>query len=448
MRSIRSNGYLAVVLTFSFLLVMAAPALAVVKMNDVVNEVRNDTTVAATGKLIKESIKNRDGRKEFTAAELEEMRAALLGLLSTTYYATPLFDKGQASGQTADNYAELNAQINELSAVELTSFRTALNPVLIQQRLRVALEKINEAKNGSGSGTVGANVGSIPAVDYYCKGQAGELGISAPVTPATLSGSDDIFFIAEGIRDLAQNACNQVAVVVVLGEGGGANTRLACNISDAIYLIAKALNQKYHFCDADYNSSVAAATYGGISHLNTDIANGIASTATAITTSQNVITNNDNANKTTIVNNDNTNKNTIISNANANYVALNNTINAALASIIGNANANKDEIKNLLLRTQIEADLSVNDGQPFVGLYQVPATMCFSSFDSAGVALVFPQQCGLLDLVRSITRQTIANTGNDANALSSFNRAEGYRAQAKYADAYKYYRKAYKEAGK
>ena len=143
MRSIRSNGYLAVVLTFSFLLVMAAPALAVVKMNDVVNEVRNDTTVAATGKFIKESIKNRDGRKEFTAAELEEMRAALLGLLSTTYYATPLFDKGQASGQTADNYAELNAQINELSAVELTSFRKVLNPVLIQQRLRVALEKLN-----------------------------------------------------------------------------------------------------------------------------------------------------------------------------------------------------------------------------------------------------------------------------------------------------------------
>lgn len=478
MRSIRSRGYFAVALTFSLLIAMAAPAFAVANKKISRTHLENDKHVAARGESIKESIKNRDGRSEFSTAELEEMRSALAELLSATYYATPLFDKGLVAGQTADDYAAISAQIKRLSATELTALRTALNPVSMKQKLQIAFEKINSAKSPSGSRPETAGV---PAISYFCQGQAEVLGISAPVDPGALSASDDIFFIAEGVRDIAQNGCNQVGGAVVAGAGVIANTRLACNVSDAIYLVAKGLNQKIRFCDDDYNSSTVTAIYGGIGHLNTDIANGIASTATSITSSQAAITanaivnkdeikNNDNANATSIVNNDNTNKNTIVSNddtnktiivtndnankdiiltnANANYVALTNTVNTALASIIGNANANKDEIKNLLLRTQIEADLSVNDGQPFVGLYQLPASMCFASFDSAGVALSFPQQCGLLDLVRSIVQQTIVNTGNNANALRSFNRADADRTQAKYAEAYKNYRKAYKEAMK
>jgi len=463
MRSLRSSGYFAAVLSFSLLLLTVPPTFAVVKTNGNENHVMTDVKAETTGKLIKESIKNRDGRKEFTPAELEEMRTALLELLSSTQYATPMFEKGQAARQATDNYNALNAQIQQLSTTELTAFRTALNPASIQEKLRIAMEKINDAKSQSSSRLETAG---LPAIAYYCQGQASELGISAPVSPSTLSASDDIFFIAEGVRDLAQNACNQVAVVVVLGEGGGANTRLLCNISDAVYLVAKALNQKYHFCDSDYDSSTVAANFERLGHIHTDLENSVANdntNKTAIITNDNTnktsivnndntnktaIVDNDNTNKTAIVTNDNTNKDTILTNANANYTALNSLINAALASIIGNANANKDEMKNLLLRTQIEADLSVNDGQPFVGLYQLPASVCFPSLDSSGAALAFPQQCGLLDLVRSITLQTIVNTGNDSNAMKSFNKADAYKAQGKYPDAYKNYRKAYKEAVK
>jgi len=166
------------------------------------------------------------------------------------------------------------------------------------------------------------------------------------------------------------------------------------------------------------------------------------------------IINNDNSNKDTIVNNDNANKTTIVNNDNANALALTNLVNSALTQIIANANANKDEMKNLLLRTQIEADLSSTDGSTFVALYETPSTVCFSSLNSAGLPQTgIPSstvQCGLLDLVRSIVSQTIANVGGSSTAHAQRDLADGdaQRAAGQYKSAYTSYRKAYKTASK
>ncbi len=167
-------------------------------------------------------------------------------------------------------------------------------------------------------------------------------------------------------------------------------------------------------------------------------------------TNKDTIVLNDNTNKDTIVLNDNNNKNTIVNNDNANTLALTNLINATRIEILKNAKDNKDESNNLLLRTQIEADLSSTDGSTFVALYETPSNVCLPSLNNKGLPqigeLSNPVQCGLLDLVRSIVRDTIANVNNSSNAQSFFATGDAQRAAGNYKAAYTWYRKAYKAA--
>jgi hypothetical protein len=176
----------------------------------------------------------------------------------------------------------------------------------------------------------------------------------------------------------------------------------------------------------------------------TNISTSTSTTATNITTAKTAIIANDDANKTTIVNNDN-----------ANTLALTNLINATRTAIINNANDNKDEVKNLLLRTQIEADLSSTDGSAFVALYETPSNVCLPSLNDKGLPQLAaslnapaPIQCGLLDLVQSIVRDTIANVGAGTNAQNFYASAVAQKNAGKYKQAYASFRQAYKAAGK
>jgi hypothetical protein len=180
-------------------------------------------------------------------------------------------------------------------------------------------------------------------------------------------------------------------------------------------------------------------------------------TATNITTAKTEIIANDDANKTTIVNNDNANKTTIVNNDNANTLTILAAVEAAKTYIVTDAAANRDEMKNLLLRTQIEADLASTDGSTFVALYETPSNVCKTSLNSLGLAqmvslpnlpTVTITQCGLLDLVRAIVRDTIANVGAGTGAQAFFVTAEAQKAAGKYKAAYASYRQAYKAASK
>lgn len=186
-------------------------------------------------------------------------------------------------------------------------------------------------------------------------------------------------------------------------------------------------------------STSTSTTAGNITAATT-------TTATNITNAQTAIITNDNANKTEIINNDN-----------ANTVTILKAVEAAKTYIVTDAHANKDEVKNLLLRTQIEADLSSTDGSTFVALYETPTNVCLTSLNDKGLpqsvslpgfpTITIPQ-CGLLDLVRSIVRDTIANVGAGTNAQSFYATAEAQRAAGKYKAAYASYRQAYKAASK
>jgi hypothetical protein len=274
------------------------------------------------------------------------------------------------------------------------------------------------------------------------------------------------------IVDVALNrGCNQVAVAVILGEGGGGNASLACVVSDGVLLAAETVRDKVHACDDDFDKRLIDASVSRLEHVHTDLENSVANdnanTATitgALTTATTTITTNDNTNKNTIVANDNTNKNTIVTaisnsqgaivdNANGNTAALTTAISNTQTAIIANDNSNKNTIvandnanaamlSNLLLRLQIEADLATADNASPVALFVTPDTTC-------GAAAPL-NQCGLLGLVRQIVVQTIANlAGSNASQANAFlAKGDLYRTAGNYSAAYQQYRQAYKTATK
>ena len=165
---------------------------------------------------------------------------------------------------------------------------------------------------------------------------------------------------------------------------------------------------------------------------------------TAITNATNTIVNNDNSNKTMIVNNDNANaltlntnltnaKNTIIANDNTNTANIVNNDNTNTTTLINSGNANTTALTDLLLRSQIEADLATESNGVKVGWYMTPTA-----------------NGGKLDLVKQIVTLTLANIqaagGSIGNAQSFLDRANADKAAGNFKSAYDNYRKAYKAA--
>ncbi len=206
-----------------------------------------------------------------------------------------------------------------------------------------------------------------------------------------------------------------------------------------------------------FTNSASTPTTEDVQNIVTAAKNEILANATA---NKNTIVNNDNTNKTqlsimttlTRTQYNNNNRTTIVNNDNANTLALTNLINATRVEILNTVKDSKEETNNLLLRTQIEADLASTDGSTFVALYETPGSVCLPSLNQKGLpqigALSNPVQCGLLDLVRSIVRDTIANVNTSNNANSFFAQGDAQRANGDYKAAYTSYRKAYKAAAK
>jgi hypothetical protein len=260
----------------------------------------------------------------------------------------------------------------------------------------------------------------FPGADYPACG-------STRTSEAAIDASDAALFVAETVREAASRACDEV--VVILGEGG--NGSLACLITDGIYIAAKAVNYGLHFCNDKIDQAELLASYTRLAHLHSDLEASVANDNANRTS----IINNDNTNTTNIVTNDNTNKTSIINNDNANTTNIINNDNANTTNILLNANANKNEIRDLILRTQIEADLATADSATFVALYLTPTA-----------------NGGYLDLVRTIVAQTIANIqaagGNTGQAASLLSQGDAARTAGDFKGAYTLYRKAYKAAAK
>jgi hypothetical protein len=186
--------------------------------------------------------------------------------------------------------------------------------------------------------------------------------------------------------------------------------------------------------------------------IHSDLATATSTITTNSNTNKNAIVGNDNDNRDTIlanlsttganiVNNDNLNRSMIIANASTNTATLTGAIASTEAAILANANAGaamlgtridnvEATLKDLLLRTQIEADLAANDTAPPVALFETPSNLG-----------------GYLDLTRSIVVQTIANiASNKGGANAALARGDSYKVAGNFKAAYTAYRKAYKIA--
>ena len=428
----------ASLLTFAMMLMLVSPIL--VRANSAEKSAPQAplNTMAAARKMAMSGIMNADGRKEFSREELDQMRSALLDLVESNRELAALFPAiaaaktgNDAAGKVSE-YDAVRKQIQEMTDKDLTTLRSVMNPAPMREKLARSRAVIAEFMTTS-------NTTGLPGINSYC---------GAPVSSSVIAAADAVYFIAESVRDIAQDGCNEV--IVILGEGG--NGRLLCLVTDAVYIIAKGVYAGVHFCDDDYAASVGEANYDRLGHIHSDLEASVAADDANRTT----IVNNDNTNKDTIVNNDNTNKNTIVANDNTNKTTIVNNdntntanltalITAALNAIITNANANKDELKFLVLRTQIEADLAAADSATPVALYQTPSTTCTTP--SVPNPLT---QCGYLDLVAAIVRETITNQGgpNMAAAQALLVQGDTQRLAGQFRAAYTTYRKAYKTSSK
>ena len=246
-------------------------------------------------------------------------------------------------------------------------------------------------------------------------------------------GASDVQTIVDGAKTEIINNDNANTTTIVNNDD-----------SNKTMLTTTVTNAKTDIINNDNNNKTMLTTT--IANAQTSINNTTNASSTAITTAitnaQTAIVNNDNSNKTMIVNNDNSNaatlntnltnaKNMIITNDNTNTTNIVNNDNSNKTMIVNNANANATALTNLMLRTQIEADLAEADNATFVGLYVTPTA-----------------NGGYLDLVRFIVVDTIAKLAGastaQANALLA--QADAFKTAGNYKSAYQYYRKAYKAA--
>src|ERR1051326_2268025 len=292
----------------------------------------------------------------------------------------------------------------QYSPEPLEEFRPVLEPIR-QAKLRAS--KLQQSSSANMQ-IESAGLPDRADADSVCSAL---IGPGAP-SSALIISLDAVYLVAAGVRAGLSRGCNQV--LVALGEGG--NSSLACIAADVVFYAAQAVRNKVAACENDYTRRTVDANFDRLGPNPADLESSIA---------------NDNTNTTAIITNANANKGDVITNANSNTTTITTAISNAQTTIVNNANANATMLRDLILRTQIEADLASTDGSAFVALYLTPGA-----------------KGGYLELVRSIVVQTIANIGgtNTGQANALLTKGDAYKTAGDYRSAYASYRLAYKKA--
>jgi len=365
----------------------------------------------ALAQRAKQSGQERLARVMDPTTDVEEFRQELndyltefedsLGLFNEIPAVRKKFD--QAGLQPLATLAEAKQRLGELSPELLSLMRAtyarfpgwreipqAINS-LIKPELRQRIE--SRGANGKDSGNF------APSVADNCA-----TALAAGTTNSDIAIANGAVFLAQGIME----ALPTDAITIAAREASVA----AFSLAQAAALTLQTFKNIADDCkNATFESNIQSQ----------------------ITNSTNSIINNSNDNKTAIINNSNDNKTAIIDNANANKTEVITTVNANTQTILDNDNANAAAIKDLILRTQIEADLAAVDSATPVGLYLTPTA-----------------NGGYLNLVQTIVTQTLANIqaagGSVATAQPLLNQANAAKTAGDFKGAYALYRKAYKAA--
>ena len=230
--------------------------------------------------------------------------------------------------------------------------------------------------------------------------------------------------------------CTSLDATAVQGIVDGAKTEIINNVDGNTTTLNTAIdNAKTTIINNDNTNKTA---------IISNATNNTSTITTAVTNAQTSINNTSNSNataittavtdaRTAIVNNDNSNAATLNTNlTNARNAIINND-NTNTTNIVNNSNANTLALNDLILRSQIEADLATESNGVKVAWYMTPTA-----------------NGGKLDLVQQIVTLTLANIqaagGSIGNAQSFLNQANADKAAGNFKSAYDNYRKAYKAA--
>jgi hypothetical protein len=261
---------------------------------------------------------------QYSQEELEQVRSALLELAASVKDFTEL-----APNQfSTDRLDEATKQIADLSYQQLSQLRKGLNPYKMSEKLADVRKSIAESKSSFQSQSAGRKPGKGGVVRVASEPFPSREGLCYQVRSTGLVlAADVIYFIAETVRDLAQDGCNEV--LVVLGEGG--NGRLVCIATDIVYIAAHAVWEAAHFCNEEFTDATVDANYERLEHLHEDLGASVE---------------NDNSNKEMIVENDNSNKTAIITEVDAKATALSTQISAGTTDILNRIESKGNDIIN------------------------------------------------------------------------------------------------------
>ncbi len=203
---------------------------------------------------------------------LEDLRTELLSLVDSVQEFASL---APADLFDTDSLQQARVQIQQMPAQSLNTLRQVIDPAKLHDRLLRARAAVGEYSKGiSGTKMIAGSMPSFtpgfPNANGFCTSANGNDVNRIPT--AVVLAADVVFFVADTVRELAQDACKQEAVVVVAGEGGGGNTSLACIVVDTVWVIAKAVDEGIHFCDDDLTGAVVDANFARLNHIHDDLA--------------------------------------------------------------------------------------------------------------------------------------------------------------------------------
>ena len=365
------------------------------------------------------------GQTEYAPEELELVRSKMLELVDATK---------EVAGLLPDNYGleeleKARIQIEQFSSKELTMFRRGLDRSQIDwNRVAKARQTLIDYKSNEAARQKSiAKENAKGAFSVTSEGFPNSSPVCQRVTTEAMIATNALYLAAVLAKDIARDTCNQV--IVALGEGG--NTSLACIPFDTVFNINEAVYYAIRICFDQFIDTTVDTNYQRLDHIHTDLENTVANDNT---NAANIIAN-ANTNASNITTNANSNKAAIIANDNTNTTTITNAIASAVTTLSNSSGSTQNQLRDLLLNTQIESELARDSSSVPVAMYELPA--------SAG---------GLLDKVRSVVAQTITNVlaagGSVANAQSFLATGDQYKAAGQFKSAFDNYRRAYQAAAR
>jgi hypothetical protein len=226
---------------------------------------------------------DRPASGQYSAQELEDLRTQLLELADTIQDMSAIAHKDSID---LSGLAEARAQIQAAPYQNLNRLRLGISPTRIGSRIRAARESFRpvkaaiEARANARPLAISPQSAGFPQVSGLCDSIGSTLydlikGSSGATNPGAASqgpfripvevvlGADVVFFVADSLRELAQDACKE--------DIAGENTSLVCIPVDIIWIIAKAVDEGIHFCDDDLTGNVIDASFARLDHIHTDL---------------------------------------------------------------------------------------------------------------------------------------------------------------------------------